>query len=59
MLFTTAPCLGFLDADDSYLPDCLEEAVRNMQSTDSQVVCFRREYELEDHGLNVLTEVVA
>ena len=59
MLFITAPYLGFLDADDSYTPNCLEETVRNMQETDSQVVCFRREFELEDEGLLVITEVVA
>ncbi len=59
MLSVTAPYLGFLDADDSYTPNCLEETVRNMQETDAQVVCFRREYELEDEGLLVITEVVA
>ena len=59
MLFITAPYLGFLDADDSYTPNCLEVTVRNMQETDLQVVCFRREFELEDEGLLVITEVVA
>ena len=59
MLFTTAPYLGFLDGDDSYTPNCLEETVRSMQETDSQVVCFRREYELENDSLNALAEVVA
>jgi len=59
MMFTTAPYLGFLDGDDSYTLNCLEETVRNMQETDAQVVCFRREFEMEEDGLNVLTEVVA
>lgn len=59
MTLATAPYLGFLDGDDSYTPNCLEETIRNMQETDSQIVCFRREFELQDDSLNVLTEVVA
>lgn len=59
MQFITAPYLGFLDGDDSFTPNCLEEAIRNMKKTHSQVVCFRREYELENDRLNVLTEIVS
>lgn len=50
--------LGMLDADDSYLLDCLEVAVRNAEETNSQVVCFRREYEKENEALMTLTETV-
>ncbi|MBO6216749.1 MAG: GH3 auxin-responsive promoter family protein [Prevotella sp.] len=50
--------IGFLDADDSYLNDCLEVAVRNAEETKSQVVCFRREYEKENESLMTLTETV-
>lgn len=50
--------IGFLDADDSYLPDCLEVAVRNAEETRAQVVCFRREYEKENESLMTITETV-
>lgn len=50
--------IGFLDADDSYLDNCLEVAVRNAEETGSQVVCFRREYEKENESLMTLTETV-
>lgn len=56
--FATAPIVGYLDGDDSFTPDCLEEAVRAMVETESQVVCFRREYELEDSSLLPVTELV-
>ena len=59
MLFVTAPYLGFLDGDDSYTPDCLEVASREMAETKSQVVTFRREYELETESLLPHTEKVA
>lgn len=54
----TAPIIGYLDGDDSFTPDCLEEAVKAMVETDAQVVCFRREYELEDESLFPVTELV-
>lgn len=50
--------IGFLDADDSYLPNCLEVAVRNAEETEAQIVCFRREYEKEKETLMTLTETV-
>ena len=59
MLFVTAPYVGFLDGDDSYTPDCLEVARREMVDTQSQVVTFRREYELETESLHPHTEKVA
>lgn len=59
MLFMTAPYVGFLDGDDSYAPDCLEVATREISETESQVVTFRREYELETESLQPHTEKVA
>jgi hypothetical protein len=58
MHLVTGPYLGFLDADDSYTPECLEVAIREMQETKSQVVTFRREYELEKESLHPHTETV-
>ncbi len=55
----TAPCVGFLDADDSYTPECIEVARREMMETGAQIVTFRREYELETESLHPHTEVVA
>ena len=54
----TAPYVGYLDGDDSYLPNCLEECVRNARETNAQVVCFRRDYELESESLGPMTEMV-
>ena len=59
MKFVTGPYLGFLDGDDSYTPDCLEVVRREMIETGSQVVTFRREYELETESLHPHTEMVA
>ena len=59
MQFVTGPYLGFLDGDDNYTPDCLEVASREMAETKSQVVTFRREYELEKESLHPHTEKVA
>ena len=58
MQFVTAPYLGFLDGDDSYTADCLEVVRREMMETQSQVVTFRREYELEKESLHPHTEKV-
>lgn len=56
--FATAQYIGYLDGDDSYLPDCLEVSLRNALETQSQIVCFRREYMLESESLSPLTEIV-
>ena len=58
LLFVTAPYVGFLDGDDSYTPDCLEVVCREIAETQSQVVTFRREYELEKESLHPHTETV-
>lgn len=59
MQSVTAPYVGFLDGDDSYTLDCLEVTCREMAETQSQVVTFRREYELEKESLHPHTEKVA
>lgn len=59
MRLATGPYLGFLDGDDSYTEDCLEVACREIAETKSQVVTFRREYELETESLFPHTEKVA
>ena len=38
-------------------PFCLAECVRNAEETESQVVCFRREYELENDSLWPMTKI--
>lgn len=59
MRLVTSRYLGFLDGDDSYTEDCLEVACREIVETKSQVVTFRREYELETESLFPHTEKVA
>jgi len=58
MKFATAPYLGFLDADDGYTPECLQTALAHLIDTQSDIVVFRREYEMETEGLMPATEIV-
>ena len=58
MKLATAPYLGFLDADDGYTPQALEKALYHLQKTTSQIVTFRRQYELERDDLMPWTELV-
>ena len=58
MKLATAPFLGFLDADDGYTPECLQTALLHLQRTQSDLVVFRREYEMETEGLMPATEIV-
>lgn len=51
--FATAPYVGYLDGDDSYLSDCLEVAVREAEETKSQMVWFRREVVKESPELQM------
>lgn len=44
----TAPYLGFLDGDDCYTFDALENAITAMSEEKAQAVFFRMEYELND-----------
>ncbi len=41
--FVTAPMVGFLDGDDYYTQNCLEEVVKNVAETGADVVNVRRE----------------
>jgi glycosyltransferase involved in cell wall biosynthesis len=52
--FATAPYVGYLDGDDSYLPNCLEVAVQEAEETKSQMVWFRREVVKESPKLQML-----
>ena len=54
----TAPYIAYLDGDDQLTPDALSVAVCEMDETEADVLCFRREYELQREGLSVLTETV-
>ena len=54
----TSKAVGFLDADDSYTPICLEEALGHMESSGAEIVWFRREYERENSNTIPITEVV-
>ncbi len=56
--FATGDYIGYLDGDDSYTHECLEIAVREIEAARAQVLCFRREYELERPGLFALTETI-
>ena len=58
LTFATAPYIAFLDGDDSFTPWCFESVLKEFQESHPQVVCFRREYELERPGLEVYTETV-
>ena len=57
LTLATAKYVGFLDGDDSYRPDCLAECVREAEAAKAQVVCFRRDYELENESLWPMTEI--
>ena len=58
LTFATAPYIAFLDGDDSFTPWCFEAVLDEFRKSHPQVVCFRREYELERPGLEVYTETV-
>ena len=48
LTMATGEYIGFLDGDDSYLTTCLETALKNIKSSKSDILCFKREYEMED-----------
>jgi glycosyltransferase involved in cell wall biosynthesis len=50
--------IGFLDGDDSFTKDCIEKVISVIKKHDAQVVCFRREYELENPDDIPVTEIV-
>ena len=57
MQFATGKYIGFLDGDDSLTPDCIETSVEHIEKTNSQMLIFRREYELEDRNCMPFTEL--
>ena len=58
MRLASAPYIGFLDADDSYTLDCLEQAYKVIVEEKAQIVRFRMEYELEDSSCSPLQDIV-
>lgn len=54
----TGEYIGFLDADDSFNPDCIEVALAAIKRHQAQMVVFRREFETEKADMHVLTEIV-
>lgn len=58
MDLATGRYIGFLDADDSYLPDCVERVLGYIKKNNAQVAVFRREYELETKDAIPVTEIV-
>ena len=58
MSFATAPYIAYLDGDDSFTPHCFETVLNEFRESHAQIVCFRREYELERPGLTAMTETV-
>lgn len=58
MKLATSDYIGYLDADDSYTPAGLEQAVKHMKKSGAQVTWFRREFEMEDSGNMPVTELV-
>lgn len=54
----TGRYVGFLDGDDSYLPDCLEKVLIEIKREKAQIACFRREFELETQDSIPITETV-
>ena len=58
MQFATGRYIGFLDSDDGFLPDYAETVLEAIKRTGAQVAVFRREFEMEDHGLTTVTELV-
>ena len=55
----TAPYIAFLDADDSFTPRCLRDALFHIKKNNTQMVWFRREYELESKENIPVTEIVS
>lgn len=58
LLHAHAPYVGFLDADDSFTPRCLQKALFHIKKNKAQITWFRREYELESDHNRPVTEIV-
>ena len=54
----TGDYVGFLDGDDSFLPECVERVLGYITKHKAQAAVFRREYELEDKDGIPVTEIV-
>lgn len=57
MDMATAKYIGFLDADDCYLPNCFSVVLKHMKEEGAQITSFRREYELESEDAFPITEI--
>lgn len=58
MQFAKGKYIGFLDGDDSFTPEALEEAIRHNEKHNAQIVVFRREHELENSKAVPLKDTV-
>ena len=56
MEHATGKYLEFLDADDSLTPACVETVLKHIKATQSQMLVFRIEYELDDPNCMPLAE---
>lgn len=56
--FATGDYVGFLDADDSYTPECFKTVIEAIKRNKAQVAVFRREFELENPDDIPITEIV-
>lgn len=58
MQFAKGRYIGFLDGDDSYTPDALEEAISRNEKYGADFVVFRREFELESSNAVPIKDTV-
>lgn len=54
--FVTCNYVGFLDGDDWYTPNVLEEALKDAEADQPDVLAFRMEYGLEDSSCTPIDE---
>lgn len=57
--FVTSKYVGHLDGDDSYTPNCLEVALKEIINSKAQILSFRREHEMENETLVPVFELLA
>lgn len=50
--------VGYLDADDSFTPRCVEVVLESIKRNRAQIAVFRREYEMENPDAVPFTEIV-
>lgn len=56
--FVNGKYIGFLDADDTYNPDCLEKATKPLLENDAQIAMFRMETESADPGRLAVRQLI-